>query len=45
MKREIISKIVKASGVSAGANYMFGGENKASDHVDFVGFGKIKILD
>ncbi|MDE5866859.1 MAG: aminopeptidase, partial [Lachnospiraceae bacterium] len=31
--------------IAAGANYMFGGENKASDHVDFVGFGKVKILD
>lgn len=31
--------------VAVGANDMFGGENRASDHVDFVGFGKVKILD
>lgn len=80
MNRETVSKIVKASGVSAGemeckqftqirvpteanaaesnldpqeyvqrmnkagANNMFGGENKASDHIDFVGCGKIEVI-
>ncbi len=59
MKSETISKIVKASGVSAGelvlvhfwgedaekeiANNIFGGENKASDHIDFVGCGKVEV--
>ena len=31
--------------IAVGANVMFGGENMASDHVDFVGTGKVEILD
>lgn len=30
--------------IAVGANTMFGGENNASDHVDFVGRGKIEVL-
>ena len=30
--------------IAVGANTMFGGENKASDHVDFVGFGKVQVI-
>ena len=36
----------KAAGtfhIAVGANNMFGGENKASDHVDFVGYGKVEV--
>ncbi len=29
--------------IAVGANNMFGGENTASDHVDFVGFGKVEV--
>ena len=28
--------------IALGANEMFGGQNSASDHIDFVGFGKIQ---
>ena len=30
--------------IAVGANTMFGGENSASDHVDFVGRGKVEAL-
>lgn len=30
--------------IAVGANNMFGGENKASDHIDFVGCGKIEVI-
>ena len=30
--------------IAVGANNMFGGENRAADHVDFVGRGEIKIV-
>lgn len=30
--------------IAVGANNMFGGENKASDHIDFVGCGKIEVM-
>lgn len=30
--------------IAVGANHMFGGENKASDHVDFVGCGRIEVI-
>ena len=29
--------------IAVGANTMFGGENNASDHVDFVGRGEIEV--
>ncbi len=30
--------------IALGANQMFGGQNKASDHIDFVGFGKVEVI-
>ena len=27
--------------IAAGSNHMFGGKNEASDHIDFVGRGRI----
>lgn len=30
--------------IAVGANTMFGGENEASDHVDFVGRGEIEVI-
>lgn len=30
--------------IAVGANDMFGGENKASDHIDFVGRGKLEAI-
>ena len=30
--------------IAVGANTMFGGENRASDHIDFVGCGKVEAL-
>lgn len=30
--------------IAIGANHMFGGENEANDHIDFVGYGKIEVL-
>lgn len=30
--------------IAVGANTMFGGENRASDHIDFVGRGKVEAL-
>lgn len=30
--------------IAIGANNMFGGENEASDHIDFVGCGKIEVI-
>ena len=30
--------------IAVGANNMVGGENKASDHVDFVGCGKVEVI-
>lgn len=30
--------------IAVGANDMFGGENNASDHVDFVGQGRIEVI-
>lgn len=30
--------------IAVGANNMFGGENEASDHIDFVGCGKIEVI-
>ena len=30
--------------IAVGANTMFGGKNRATDHADFVGFGKIEVL-
>ncbi len=30
--------------IAVGANNMFGGENKASDHIDFVGCGRIEVI-
>lgn len=30
--------------IAVGANNMFGGANKASDHIDFVGYGDIEII-
>ena len=29
--------------IAVGANYMFGGTNKASDHIDFIGHGEIVL--
>lgn len=29
--------------IAVGANNMFGGKNKASDHIDFVGHGRIEV--
>ena len=29
--------------IAVGMNVMFGGENKASDHIDFVGKGKVEV--
>lgn len=31
--------------IAVGENTMFGGENKATDHVDFVGYGEIEVID
>lgn len=30
--------------IAVGANTMFGGENRATDHVDFVGRGEVEVL-
>ena len=30
--------------IAVGANDMFGGQNKASDHIDFVGYGKVEVV-
>ncbi len=30
--------------IAVGANSMFGGANEASDHIDFVGFGKAELV-
>ena len=30
--------------IAVGANTMFGGENNASDHVDFVGHGEVEVI-
>ena len=30
--------------ISVGANTMFGGENRATDHGDFVGRGEVEVL-
>ena len=30
--------------IAVGANNMFGGANKASDHIDFVGYGEIETI-
>ena len=30
--------------IAVGANTMFGGENRAADHVDFVGRGEVEVL-
>ena len=30
--------------IAVGANTMFGGENRATDHVDFVGRGDVEVL-
>lgn len=30
--------------IAVGANTMFGGKNKASDHIDFVGCGRIEVI-
>lgn len=30
--------------IAVGENTMFGGENKASDHIDFVGCGKVEVI-
>lgn len=38
----------KAAGtfhIAVGANHMFGGTNKASDHIDFVGYGDIEVIE
>ena len=37
----------KAAGtfhIAVGANQMFGGMNEASDHIDFVGYGKVEAI-
>ena len=31
--------------IAVGANTMFGGENQANDHVDFVGQGSVEVID
>lgn len=30
--------------IAVGANTMFGGANKATDHIDFVGYGKVEVI-
>ena len=30
--------------IAVGANTMFGGENQANDHVDFVGQGSVEVI-
>lgn len=30
--------------IAVGANNMFGGANKAGDHTDFVGYGKVEVI-
>ncbi len=30
--------------IAVGANTMFGGENRATDHGDFVGRGEVEVL-
>lgn len=30
--------------IAVGANNMFGGENEATDHVDFVGRGEVEVI-
>ena len=30
--------------IAIGANNMFGGQNKASGHLDFVGYGKVEVI-
>lgn len=37
-------KMVGTFHIAVGANNMFGGDNKASDHIDFVGCGKIEVI-
>ena len=47
MNRDLISKLVKASGVSAGELiliHFWGEENRATDHADFVGCGKVEVF-
>ena len=37
-------KMVGTFHIAVGANQMFGGENEASDHVDFVGTGILEVI-
>ena len=30
--------------IAVGANHMFGGTNKASDHIDFVGYARMETM-
>ncbi|WP_147525382.1 hypothetical protein [Acetivibrio ethanolgignens] len=41
---DIDCEMVGTFHIAVGANNMFGGENKASDHIDFVGCGKIEVI-
>ena len=37
-------KMARTFHIAVGANTMFGGENRATDHVDFVGRGEVEVL-
>ncbi len=37
-------KMVGTFHIGVGANDMFGGENKASEHTDFVGYGEVEVI-
>ena len=37
-------KMAKTFHIAVGANYMFGGKNKAPDHRDFVGYGNVEVV-
>lgn len=37
-------KMVGTFHIAVGANTMFGGENRATDHGDFVGRGEVEVL-
>lgn len=37
-------KMARTFHIAVGANTMFGGENRATDHGDFVGRGEVELL-
>lgn len=37
-------KMARTFHIAVGANTMFGGENRATDHGDFVGRGEVEVL-